>query len=125
LVDDDRDMRFILKLLLERAGYQVKEAADGVAALQVIHLSLPDLLLTDLRMPRMDGSALIQHLRTHEPTAELPIILISAYAVLPETAGLADAVIPKPFAPERAVEAVARLLGGRRATDGPIESNQG
>jgi DNA-binding NtrC family response regulator len=50
----------------------------------------------------------------------MPIILITAYAVLPNTVDLADETIPKPFAPERVVETVTRLLGGRRATDRPV-----
>jgi CheY-like chemotaxis protein len=117
VVDDDPDMRFMLKLLLERGGYQVNEAADGLAALQAIKAQMPDLVLTDLRMPMMDGAELIQKLRSDDGMAGLPIILITAYAVLPATAGMADETIPKPFAPERVVETVTRLLGGRRATD--------
>jgi len=56
-------------------------------------------------------------LRSEEDTAALPIILITAYAVLPVTSELADATIPKPFAPERVVATVTSLLGGRRASD--------
>ena len=119
VVDDDPDMRFMLKLLLERGGYQVTEAADGLAALHAIKAQLPDLVLTDLRMPMMDGAELIVRLRSDDATATMPIILITAYAVLPNTAELADETIPKPFAPERVVETVTRLLGGRRATDRP------
>ena len=120
VVDDDPDMRFMLRLLLERGGYQVVEAADGLAALLSIKSQTPDLVLTDLRMPRMDGAELIAKLRSQEATAALPIILITAYAVLPSTAELADETIPKPFAPERVVEVVTKLLGGRRATDRPV-----
>lgn len=117
VVDDDPDMRFMLKLLLERGGYQVNEAADGLAALHAIKAQKPDLVLTDLRMPMMDGAELIQKLRSDDGMEGLPIILITAYAVLPDTADLADETIPKPFAPERVVETVTRLLGGRRAGD--------
>ena len=117
VVDDDPDMRFMLKLLLERGGYQVTEAGDGLAALHAVRARMPDLVLTDLRMPMMDGAELIQRLRSDEETEGMPIILITAYAVLPATAGLADETIPKPFAPERVVETVTRLLGGRRASD--------
>ena len=117
VVDDDPDMRFMLKLLLERGGYQVTEAGDGLAALHAIKAQMPDLVLTDLRMPMMDGAELIQRLRSDDGTSALPIILITAYAVLPTTADLADETIPKPFAPERVVETVTKLLGGRRASD--------
>jgi CheY-like chemotaxis protein len=119
VVDDDSDMRFMLKLLLERGGYQVNEAADGIAALHSIKASLPDLVVTDLRMPLMDGSDLILRLRSDDATAHLPIILITAYLVLPATSELADATIPTPLAPERMVQTVRRLLGARRTTDRP------
>ncbi len=120
VVDDDADMRFMLKLLLERGGYEVSEAADGLAALHAVKASMPDLVLTDLRMPIMDGAELIQKLRSDETTSSLPIILITAFAVLPATADLADETLPKPLAPERVVETVTRLLGGRRASDRPV-----
>jgi len=117
VVDDDGDMRFMLRILLERGGYQVTEAGDGQAALLSIKANMPDLVVTDMRMPRMDGGELIEKLRSDEGTARLPIILVTAYAVLPVTSELADATIPKPFAPERVVSTVTNLLGGRRATD--------
>jgi CheY-like chemotaxis protein len=101
----------------------VNEAGDGVAALHSIRASMPDLVLTDLRMPMMDGAELILRLRSDDNTARLPLILITAYAVLPATAELADETIPKPFAPERVVETVTRQLGGRRATDRPAREN--
>jgi len=125
VVDDDPDMRFMLKLLLERGGYQVNEAADGLAALHAIKAQTPDLVLTDLRMPMMDGAELIQRLRADDATSGMPIILITAYAVLPATADLADETIPKPFAPERVVETVTKLLGGRRASDQPGPASNG
>jgi CheY-like chemotaxis protein len=117
VVDDDGDMRFMLRILLERGGYQVTEAGDGQAALLSIKATMPDLVVTDMRMPRMDGGELMEKLRSDEATAGLPIILITAYAVLPVTSELADAMIPKPFAPERVVSTVTNLLGGRRASD--------
>jgi CheY-like chemotaxis protein len=110
-------MRFMLRILLERGGYQVTEAGDGQAALLSIKATMPDLVVTDMRMPRMDGGELMEKLRSDEATAGLPIILITAYAVLPVTSELADAMIPKPFAPERVVSTVTNLLGGRRASD--------
>ena len=119
VVDDDPDMRFMLRLLLERGGYQVNEAGDGLAALHSVKAQVPDLVLTDLRMPTMDGGQLIERLRADDATKRIPIILITAYAVLPETAEMADETIPKPFAPERVVETVTRWLGGRRAGDSP------
>jgi CheY-like chemotaxis protein len=123
VVDDDDDMRFILRLLLERSGYQVLDAANGVAALVTIKATRPDVLVTDLRMPMMDGAELTQRVRSDPNLNEIPIVIITAYAVVPETVELADAVIPKPFAPERVADTVARLIGGRRATDREPENS--
>jgi CheY-like chemotaxis protein len=122
VVDDDDDMRFILRLLLERSGYQVADAAHGLAALVSIKATRPDVLVTDLRMPVMDGAELTQRIRSDPLLQDLPIVIITAYAVLPETVAMADAVIPKPFAPERVVDTVARLVGGRRSSDQPSDS---
>jgi len=117
VVEDDNDLRFMLKLLLERAGYQVQEAAHGMGALHRISESVPDLIVTDIKMPILNGSDLIRRLREQEKTADLPIVVVSAYAVLPETASLADAIIAKPFAPEHIVDVVAKLIGGRPPSD--------
>ena len=117
VVEDDDDLRFVLRLLLERAGFQVVEAPNGLLAVALIQSAAPDLLITDLRMPVMDGGALIRWIRGNRMTADLPIIAITAYAVLPEIVSQADAVVEKPFAPERIVAMVAELTGGRRASD--------
>ena len=124
VVDDDADMRFMLRIILERAHYEVVEAGDGSIAIACIASSMPDLVLTDMRMPVMDGSQLLQTIRSHDATRDLPVILVSAYAVLPDTQQLADMVIAKPFAPDALVQAVSYALRGDRAPRKQVESTQ-
>ena len=75
LVDDEPSIRFVLTAVLEQNGYTVSVAEDGYAALKKIQESLPDLVITDLRMPNMNGFELLSVIRRRFPT--LPTIAIS------------------------------------------------
>ena len=79
VVDDNADMRNYVKRLLGQR-YDVDTAEDGIAALNAIHQRIPDLVLTDVMMPRLGGFGLLQELREDPQTRELPIILLSARA---------------------------------------------
>ena len=80
LVDDNNDMRdYVKRLLLER-GYDVETAVDGVAALAAVGQQVPDLVLTDVMMPQLDGLGLLRELRANPTTREIPIVLLSARA---------------------------------------------
>jgi PAS domain S-box-containing protein len=73
-------MRDYVKRLLLSQGYEVEAVADGVAALAVVRQQMPDLVLTDIMMPKLDGLGLLQELRAKPNTREIPIILLSARA---------------------------------------------
>lgn len=77
VVDDSELTRDMLVSLLERLGYDVDEAVDGVDALEVIERARPDLVLTDLDMPIMDGFKLTERLKENPETQEIPVIVIS------------------------------------------------
>ena len=79
LADDNADMRDYLKRLLQ-THYEVEAVADGVAALAAARQQLPDLVLSDLMMPKLDGLQLLRELRADPHTREVPIILLSARA---------------------------------------------
>jgi PAS domain S-box-containing protein len=81
VVDDETDIVGWLKLSLNRYGYQVSEAYDGMQALDAVASDKPDLILLDLGMPRMDGRTTIQKLRQQEEGRNIPIIVLSADAV--------------------------------------------
>jgi CheY-like chemotaxis protein len=94
VVDDEPDQRFLLRRILQRAGHEVREANDGAAALQAVRESPPDLVVTDVMMPVMDGVELIRCLRVDPATAHIPILAASGDTHL---AGAADAVVAKPY----------------------------
>ena len=79
VVEDTADTREILHLYLTREGFEVIVAADGDEGLRLALASRPDLIVTDLTMPRMDGVQLIKHLRNEPGFALIPIIAMTAY----------------------------------------------
>jgi two-component system chemotaxis response regulator CheY len=110
IVDDDASMRFLLKMLFESAGYQVVEAPHGAAALDRVKDARPDLVVTDLMMPMMDGLQLIECLRSDPETKSIPIVATSAR--LAAGAAAADAVLTKPFDPDDFLEIARTLVEG-------------
>jgi len=80
LADDNADMRDYVKRLLVSQGYEVETVVDGVAAKKSVRQQLPDLVLTDVMMPGLDGLGLLRELRVDPRTREIPIILLSARA---------------------------------------------
>jgi PAS domain S-box-containing protein len=110
VADDNADMREYLARLLRTAGYEVMTVTDGQAALEGARARLPDLVLTDLIMPRLDGLGLVTALRADPRTAPIPVVVLSARAgEEAAAAGLeagADDYLPKPFS---AVELLARV----------------
>ncbi len=78
IADDDRQMRRLVKMILERDGHEVVEAADGLDALDVIESGQIDLMVLDLDMPRLDGMGVLEELRARVVTASLPVIVLTA-----------------------------------------------
>ena len=77
-IDDDQAVRESLANFLEDFGYNVLQAEDGEHGLEVFAAEHPDLILVDLRMPRMDGMTLLREIKALKPT--MPVILLTAYA---------------------------------------------
>ena len=107
-------MRFLVRVTLERAGYEVVEASHGAAALERARESRPALVITDLMMPVMSGRELIQQLRSDPETTSIPILILSANGRL--LLGKADAMLGKPFDLDDLLEQV-RIL----SQEGPAE----
>ena len=106
VVDDDPAIRDALALLLEDEGYAVLAAPDGLAALEAVARDSPDLVITDLYMPGLDGSGLIARLRSERP--DLPIIVVSAGIRVSPPDGVP--FFAKPFDSEHLLATVASLL---------------
>ena len=109
VVDDEPNVRFLVRMILEGAGYAVVEASHGGDALECAKESRPGLVVTDLMMPVMGGRELIERLRADPDTAAIPIVVLSTSAGSLTTS--ADIVLGKPFKPEVLVEAVGLLAG--------------
>jgi two-component system chemotaxis response regulator CheY len=107
VVDDEPDLRFLLRWFIELGGHQVVEAWNGAAALQTMAQAPPDLVITDIMMPVMNGAELIRRLRAEPTTAAIPILAVSADGYL---AVGADEVLAKPFNGPELIAAVERLL---------------
>lgn len=80
VAEDHADTRLMLRLLLERRGVDVLEAADGEEALRLILDARPDLVLIDSGLPRMDGIAVTRRVREQEPAGRVPIVFLSGHA---------------------------------------------
>jgi two-component system C4-dicarboxylate transport response regulator DctD len=105
IVDDDFDLRHTLAETLVDAGYTVEQASDGLMALRQIARQMPDLILSDVRMPGLDGIGLATTLAPHTPS--IPIILMSAN---PLPYGCAQPFMRKPFTLETLLTLMARTL---------------
>nr|WP_246513134.1 response regulator [Azospirillum picis] len=118
LADDNTDMRTYVERLLTAAGYRVEAVADGAAAVERARAAPPDLVLSDVMMPRLDGFGVIAALRGHPDTRDLPIILLSARAgeesAIEGLQAGADDYLVKPFS---ARELLARVEGALRLSD--------
>jgi CheY-like chemotaxis protein len=113
LVEDEESLRLVLRDLLEREGYTIVEAADGVQALEAIDRHDPDAIVLDLNLPRLDGYGVLTHLRARPATAALPVLVLTAKGdedneVRVFESGAND-FITKPFRP-RALSARLRAL---------------
>jgi CheY-like chemotaxis protein len=113
LVEDEDALRLVLKDLLEREGYSVIEARDGVQALDEIDRHAPDALVLDLNLPRLDGYQVLSHIRARPQTAMLPVLVLTARGdeeseVKVFESGAND-FITKPFRP-RALSARLKAL---------------
>ncbi len=114
VVDDAVDIATILTLTLRRAGFVVATAADGVDALERLAGEVPDLIVLDVMMPRLDGLEMLQRIRASPVTAAIPVLLLSARTqVADRLAGFdrgADDYLAKPFDPGEVVARVRSLL---------------
>ena len=122
-VEDEDPVRKMIAGFLERRGYEVLAVKDGIEALQAIRGAMPDLVVTDVNMPNMNGLELTRRLRGHHRTARLPIVMLSAMKdesdVLAGYAEGADEYAPKPIELSVLVAKIETLLRRAGGPGGP------
>ena len=119
VVDDEPDFAAIVQTNLEKEGFEVEVAYNGVEGLENVHANPPDAIVLDIMMPEMDGYAVCKALKSNEKCADIPVILLTAVASHVTTTryshadGMsteADDYIAKPASAEEITESIKRLL---------------
>ena len=114
VVDDSLTVRKFTERLLSRHGYQVTTARDGMDAMEQMAVSLPDVILLDIEMPRMDGFDLTRKLKQNPRTARMPIIMITSRAAEKHrrhALGLGvDAFLGKPYVEQELLDHIAGFV---------------
>jgi DNA-binding response OmpR family regulator len=114
IVDDERYITLVVRHKLEDSGYNVLEARDGAEASEIARDNRPDLVVTDLQMPVLDGLGLAADLACHHTTADIPMILLTSrgHRVRPSDLIKTNirAVMPKPFSPRKLIAQIEELL---------------
>ena len=122
IVEDDQDGRRMYAEWLTGAGFRVEQAHNGLQALDRALAVLPDIVVTDLNIPGIDGFELTKRLKQDQRTSAVPVLAVTGYAAFasdPDRALRAgcDAVLPKPCGPDELESAIRSLIepGSRRA----------
>ncbi|MCU0512558.1 MAG: response regulator [Anaerolineae bacterium] len=114
VAEDERDIRELISFTLTFAGHKITQAANGEQAVELAQKVLPDLVMTDVRMPRMTGYEACRMLKSLEATRHIPVVILSAKGQDEEIetgreAGAIDYIL-KPFAPDELTRRVGDIL---------------
>lgn len=122
VIDDDEDIRELVRMLLERAGHEVTVAPDGRAGLRAFHSAPPDAVVLDVAMPEFDGWQTLERIRD---LSDVPVLMLTARAgEVEKVRGLragADDYVTKPFGRQELVARVEALLRRSRDDVAPVE----
>jgi chemosensory pili system protein ChpA (sensor histidine kinase/response regulator) len=113
VVDDSLSARRSLVQFMQDAGYKVRSARDGLEAIEILNVLDPDILLSDLEMPRMNGMELVNHVRASDDKSSLPIIIITSRTASKHQqeaiASGADVYLTKPYSEDELLEQIQKL----------------
>jgi len=115
IVDDNTDLRVILRRFLEKNGFSVREAANGRRAMEQLKQERPDIVLLDIMMPEMGGIEALQAIRKDPKLADIPVIMVTAKQedadVLAGYDHGADYYVTKPYTNEQLLHSIGVVLG--------------
>ena len=117
VVENDPETLDMITLMLERKGYEVLVARNGIEGVRVACDGNPDLIVTDYRMPQLDGVEMIKELRSMQNCASVPILVVTAESIELAKEAIkagADRALAKPFTPDVLQAFIEDLLGGSR-----------
>jgi two-component system, OmpR family, response regulator VicR len=114
-IEDEQEMIDLVRLILNRKGYEIIGANGGLEGLDTVRKELPDLVLLDLMMPDMDGWDVYQQMKAGDETKNIPVIVVTAKAQsIDKVLGLhiakVEDYISKPFSPQELVDSVEKVL---------------
>jgi len=114
VIDDEADVRLLYRVNLRHAGFEVLEADDGERGIAAALEHLPDVVVLDLMMPRVDGFDVLRALRSHEDAREMPVLVLTADSRSDHHRRCyelgADDVMTKPFLPDALMRGLSRML---------------
>lgn len=110
VAEDDASVRMTIEFVLIDEGFEVLLASDGQEALRMAQDSLPDVILLDQIMPKMDGKEVLTALRNHEPTNGIPVLVLTGMARGEPEDWPGAHFVGKPFSPEVLVQRIRALL---------------
>jgi len=114
IAEDERDIRDLITFTLQFAGHEVISTANGAEAVEAVRREMPDIVLMDVRMPRLTGYDACRQLKADEATRDIPVVFLSAKGQEAEVkegleAGAIDYIL-KPFAPDQLTARVEEIL---------------
>jgi CheY-like chemotaxis protein len=122
VVEDYQDAREMYAAYLQFSGYRVAEATNGVEAIEKTLELMPDIILMDLALPKMDGWEATRRLKMDERTRHIPIVALTGHALAGHAEGArqagCDSFVTKPCLPDELVSEIQRMLAAREGLDG-------
>ena len=128
VVEDYQDAREMYAAYLQFSGFRVAEATNGIEAIERTLELMPDIILMDLALPRMDGWEATRRLKMDERTRHIPIVALTGHALAGHAEGArqagCDSFVTKPCLPDALVAEIQRMLGERRPEAGGRRGNR-
>ena len=129
VVEDYQDAREMYAAYLQFSGYRVAEATNGIEAIEQATELMPDIILMDLALPKMDGWEATRRLKLDEKTRHIPIVALTGHALAGHAEGArqagCDSFVTKPCLPDALVAEIKRMLAGRGSVGGVRRGGRG